>query len=254
MRVLVTRPREDAEALAAALAARGFTSLIQPLLQIVPRADAHPDLAGVQALLFTSANGARVFAACSAVRDLPVFAVGEASAAAARAAGFERVESADGDVAALAGLVAARCAPDRGPLFHGAAGKSAGDLAGSLRGVGFEVQRTVLYDARPADALAPDVAAALRDGGLAAVLFFSPRTAQTFVKLAVGEGLAYACAACRAVCLSRAVAAELKTLAWGDIAVADRPTQAALLDALTAAVPPDGEEGAERDHGGRQGH
>ncbi len=74
MRVLVTRPKEDAAPLAAALAARGHETLVQPLLAIEPRPGAEIDLAGVQAVAFTSANGARVFAGLSEVRDVPVFA------------------------------------------------------------------------------------------------------------------------------------------------------------------------------------
>ncbi|MGH6929838.1 MAG: uroporphyrinogen-III synthase, partial [Dongiaceae bacterium] len=117
LHALVTRPEEDAAPLAAALAERGIEVTVEPLLTIRPVADAPIDLQGAQALLFTSANGARSFAALAATRDLsgwrelPVFAVGDASAAAARDAGFSRVESAGGDVAALARLVIDRLDP-----------------------------------------------------------------------------------------------------------------------------------------------
>ena len=111
LRALVTRPEEDAAPLAAALAERGIEVTVEPLLAIRPIADAPIDLAGVQALLFTSANGARCFAALAAERgiagwrELPVFTVGDASAAAARAAGFGRVESAGGDTVTLTGMI-----------------------------------------------------------------------------------------------------------------------------------------------------
>src|SRR5690348_13331331 len=101
---LVTRPEADAQALAEALAARGVEPVIEPLLQIGFREGAAPDLAGAQALLFTSANGARACAAASPRRDLPVLAVGDATARAARELGYVRVESAGGDVEDLARL------------------------------------------------------------------------------------------------------------------------------------------------------
>ncbi len=72
MLALITRPVEDAEPLAALLAARGVVAVREPLLAIRPAAGAAPDLDGVQAVLFTSANGARAFAAAAARRDLPV--------------------------------------------------------------------------------------------------------------------------------------------------------------------------------------
>ena len=90
MRVLITRPREDATPLAAELAALGHETLIEPLLTIVPRRDAEIDLQDVQALVFTSANGARVFAGLSPRRDLPVYAVGGSTAQAAGGAGTAR--------------------------------------------------------------------------------------------------------------------------------------------------------------------
>src|SRR5512147_1864047 len=105
MHALITRPQDDAKPLAAALAAKGIDCTIEPLLQIVPIEDTTINLDGVQALLFTSANGVRAFAAKSARRDLKVLAIGEGSAAAARETGFPEVESAGGDVAALATLV-----------------------------------------------------------------------------------------------------------------------------------------------------
>ncbi len=80
MRVLVTRPEEDASALAAALAARGFDALVEPMLSVAPAPGVTPplDLDGVQALLFTSANGVRALARLTERRDLPAFTVGDA--------------------------------------------------------------------------------------------------------------------------------------------------------------------------------
>ena len=132
MRVMITRPREDAEALAARLAERGIGSLIEPLLEISPLAAQPLDLDSVQALLLTSANGARALAGATDKRDLAVFAVGPATAAAARHAGFLSVVTADGDVAALSDLVAARLDAAAGALLHVSGSAVAGNLAGRL--------------------------------------------------------------------------------------------------------------------------
>lgn len=235
MRVLITRPEPDAAALARTLRERGHEAMIEPLLRIVTRGDADVDLAGVQALAFTSANGARVFAGLSPRRDLPVFAVGDASAAAARAAGFAKVESAAGDVGALAALIAARLDPGAGAVFHGAARKVAGDLKGALEAAGFRVRRAVLYEAVPSAAFSPETAAALGKGRVDAVLFFSPRTGESFIRLVREGSLAEACGRCRAVCLSTAVAETVGGLSWRDLRVAARPDEAALLESLEAS-------------------
>ena len=114
MRALVTRPRAEAASLAEALAARGIAALLEPLLDIHYRDLGGPfDLSGVQALLCTSANGVRAFTRFSPERAIPVFAVGEATAARARAEGFSDVHSAGGAVGDLVELVGGRLLPER---------------------------------------------------------------------------------------------------------------------------------------------
>src|SRR6266852_282900 len=117
-RALVTRPRAEAEGLAAALAERGIAAIVEPLLEIYYRDAASPDLAGIQAILCTSANGVRALARLSDERALPLLAVGEASAARARDDGFKRVESAGGTVDDLIHLAGARLRPEAGRLLH----------------------------------------------------------------------------------------------------------------------------------------
>ena len=118
LRALVTRPREDAECLVAALATRGVEALVEPLMEIHYQVPDPLDLGGVQAILSTSANGVRALARASRERRVPLLAVGDATAARARAEGFDHVESAGGDARDLARLVAARLRPLDGPLLH----------------------------------------------------------------------------------------------------------------------------------------
>ncbi|MEM7225309.1 MAG: uroporphyrinogen-III synthase [Pseudomonadota bacterium] len=233
MRVLVTRPKEDSRDLAEALTDRGHEVLLQPLLIIEPAPLAVPlDLSGIQALLFTSANGVRALAALTAHRDLPVFAVGDATARTARAAGFECVASAGGDVADLARLVAARLDPAAGPLFHGAASVVAGDLKGRLEAAGFSIERRVLYRAEPVASLAPEVETAWRASTIDAALFFSPRSVESFAELVRACDLVEAARHCHAMALSPAVADRLAELPWTSVRTAERPTTEALLKGL----------------------
>lgn len=234
MRVLVTRPREDAAELVAELESRGHEALVEPLLTIVPRnaVDWPQGHERAQALLVTSANGVRAFARRDGRRDLPVYAVGDASAAVARDLGFSVVVSAAGNVEDLAALVQRRLDPAAGPLLHPAAAKPAGDLQGALAAEGFTVLRAVLYDAVPVTALSEGCVRAINDGLIDVVTFFSPRTAAAFVSLAEAAAVAPACRQVVALCLSPAVAAVLAGLSWRQVTVAARPEQAALLAAL----------------------
>lgn len=241
MRALITRPEEDAAPLAQALADRQVEVAVEPLLAIRVLDDVAVDLDGVQALLFTSANGVRAFAARSARRDIGVLTVGEASAEAARAAGFAHVESAGGDVGDLVRLVKERLDPKAGALFHAAGSVVAGDLAGQLTEAGYELRRVMLYEAKPAEALSPDTLRALAAREFALVLFFSPRTAATFVELVRKTDdprAVHGCAAATALCLSPAVAAAAEALPWRVVKSAEKPDLPAMLRLVDAAVAP----------------
>jgi len=234
MRILITRPIEDAKPLADALNERGVEVLIEPLLEIRHLDGAELDLDGVQALLFTSANGVRAFAALSPRRDLKALTVGDGSAEAARQAGFSNVESAKGDVEALAALVVDRLKPEDGILFHAAGTVTAGDLKARLEGLGYRVRRAQLYEAKIATALSPETRANLTLGGIDAVLLFSPRTAGTFAELWQAAG-SPPLARIHALCLSAAVAREIGNLGWAAVEIADRPDLPSMLALVDAA-------------------
>lgn len=233
MRILVTRPNEDAAPLAARLAAMGHEAVAAPLLDIHIIAGDELDLRGVQAVLFTSANGVRAFAARSDNRALPALCVGDATAREAKALGFDDVKSAAGDVATLAQLTKAERDPRAGALLHPAGGKVAGDLAGLLQGADFTYRREVLYGAIKAEALPEAARTALMAGDVDGVLLYSPRTGAAFAKLVVDANLGDRLGHVTAYCLSPAVAVEVQNLSWAVIKVAASPDQDALLAMLT---------------------
>ncbi len=229
-RALITRPQEDAEGVTLELRHRGFDVMVEPLLSIVPVPGLRLDLTGAQAILATSANGVRALAAATPDRALPVLAVGDASARCARDLGFTAVVSAGGDADSLVALVRARLDPQAGSLIHAAGTAVAGDISGALLRDGYTVRREVLYEARTAESLSAELCRALTDRSIDIALFFSPRTASTFVSLARVAGVQ--CGDVTAYGLSPAVGERLSGLLWRAIRVAERPDQASLLAAV----------------------
>jgi uroporphyrinogen-III synthase len=235
--VLITRPEEDALPLAETLRARDLQVLIEPMLRIKPIRDATFDVTGVQALLFTSSNGVRAFAALDRRRDIPVITTGEASARVARNLGFKNVEAADGDVTGLVRMVRHRLKPENGPLFHGAGSVVAGELATMLTDAGFDLRREVIYEAVQADALSPQLLQRLSDRQIDMVLLFSPRTAETFVNLVRGLGdrrasVEQGLSGMVALCFSPAVVDAARALPWQHIEAAERPDLSAMLNLI----------------------
>jgi uroporphyrinogen-III synthase len=230
MRVVITRPRADAEELARALETRGHSALIAPVLTIEPIRDAVPVLEDVQALVLTSANAVPVLAGTDPGR--PVFVVGAATARAAQAAGCGDVRTADGDAASLARLIAAECRPDGGALLHLAGTEVRPGLSEALAAAGFEFRRQTVYRAVAASSLPAPVIEAIRSRAIDAVLLFSPRSAAIFVELIARHDLSGYLDRTDALCLSAAVAAACDHLSWARLRVATRPEVEALLRQL----------------------
>src|ERR1700742_1874571 len=155
MRILVTRPLEGGAEIARRLAELGHEALLAPLLTVAILDGAPLQLAGMQAVLATSANGVRALAARTSMRDIPVFAVGPQTAEAATQAGFIRVRNANGDAAALADAVPGWGDSAAGPLLHAVGEEGSGWLAETLIARGFRVRREILYRVEAADQLPP---------------------------------------------------------------------------------------------------
>ncbi|HYE46282.1 MAG TPA: uroporphyrinogen-III synthase [Caulobacter sp.] len=221
--VWITRARPGAEETAARVAARGFAPVVAPLLEARPVGEGPVDLAGIGALAFTSARGVEALAGRSPVRDLPVFTVGPATARAAREAGFARVVSGNGDVEALADLIADR-APRTGAILHAAAVQPAGDLVGDLVRRGVPARALAVYETVLADpsVILPDLPQ------LAAALVHSPRAARALAAFLADRPTPRL----RLLALSPAVAQPLAGLKCDGIAVAPFPNDASLLNLL----------------------
>ena len=232
MRLLVTRPDEDAKLLAQALKSRGHKAIVEAVMTIKDVAVPDLTLTKTQALLITSANGIRALARAHEEREILVCAVGEASAKTARDLGFKKVISANGDVETLALMVKKKLDPSNGALLHIAGSYQAGDLANMLTGANFKIRRTVLYEAQEVLKLGPQTKTALKNNAIDGVLFFSPRTARLFCRLVTEAKLLKQCESLTAYCLSTAVLSEATELTWSNIIVAKKPNSKALLNAL----------------------
>ncbi len=228
--VLITRPEPGAGDTAKLVAALGYQPIVAPLLQIRPLRTALPPSAHVQAILVTSGNAIPLLPPSH--HHLPLLAVGDATAARARSAGFVQVSSAAGDATALAAMVAQSCRRGAGPLLL-ACGRDQGTaLAATLRAQGFAVVRRVIYAAAPATDIPAAARKALTSGDVEAALFFSADTARCCVELLRAGRLHDAVRAVDALAISERTAVALQPLTWRRIRVAIQPNQDAMLALL----------------------
>ena len=229
-RVLLTRPAEGTAETARAVAGRGFDPVSAPMLAIAPRPILRLDAAGPQAVLVTSGHALAALDPIASRADLPLLAVGDATAARARAHGWRDVESASGDAASLAALAAHRLVPGRGPLLLASGAGQGLGLAAALRARGFRVIRRVAY-AQMSAGVFPAAAAAALASGVHATLFLSRSAALAFARL-LPPGLARALGASLALAISADALAPVGRLPWRALRVAVRPTQEDVLALL----------------------
>ncbi len=236
MYFLLTRPEEDNNKLARILKPLGHQVQCDPLLaiEIFNRENIAPDR--FQAIVFTSANGVRAFVQNSQQRDIACYTVGQATAAAARRAGFRSVCTAGGDVEKLAELIHGNLRAEDGPLLHISGRDMAGDLSGQLGKSGFQVIREQLYQATKAQKLSTTTQDMIKAGKISHIPFFSPRTAQTFVMLIQKAGLQDYLTEITVLCLSSAVSNMIKSLCWHEILTAGQPDQVSLFELINVKL------------------
>lgn len=228
--VLVTRPETEAAETAARVERLGYRAVLAPSLRIENRTLHVAAGAKLQAILLTSSNALPSLPA--SLHATRILAVGDATAARARAAGFADVCSAGRDAAALSELAAQHLHPSGGTLLLPIGAGYAADLAKTLRAQNFAVLRRVVYAVRRVTSLPEPARQALIQKSVFAALFFSPVSARAFLRAVRRCGLAEMLAAVEAVAISRATADALSLLPWRSIRVASKPDQDGLLEWL----------------------
>lgn len=177
------------------------------------------------AVILTSETGAQAAGRLSGLPKL-AFCVGDRTAQAAQAAGFDAV-SAKGDADAL--VAAILSAGQSGPLLHLRGRESRGDVAARLTAQGLPTAEVETYAQEP-QPLTPSARQALDGVDPVLLPLFSPRTAQLLAAERPKAPLLVAA-------LSAAVADGLGDLSPHSLSVAKTPDAAAMLDAIVPLIP-----------------
>jgi len=216
--VLVLRPEPGASATVERARELGLNAIAVPLFEIEPVAWQIPDAAGFDGLLLTSANAVRYAGdRLQELRGLPIYAVGEATAKAARGAGLDVAATGDDGVDRLLGSIEANL-----NLLH---------LCGEGRREPAEARQKIVpvpvYSAKAVEA--PN----LRIANGAVALIHSPRAGRRFAELVRERGSV-------SIAAISSAAAEAVGNGWQAVETADRPTDDALLALATRLcnIPP----------------
>ncbi|MFN3252682.1 uroporphyrinogen-III synthase [Roseibium album] len=236
MRFLVTRPQPDCKQTADKIRAAGHHADEAPLLDFRAEPPAQFDLDGVAALAFSSRRALSTLERHAQLRDLqdlPVFAVGDATADACRRAGYRDVVSASGDVEALGHLIlGSRDRLGPGDVLYPAAKERAGNLEGILAEGGLCCRVSVVYSMQEVTAFPQSFNETLRSGGYDGVLVYSRRTADVLLRLLRNQEPDHSFSSLRIYTISHRAAEPLSV--YMRVEVADAACEKALLDLALA--------------------
>jgi uroporphyrinogen-III synthase len=227
MRILLTRAKEDAERTAARLAELGHTSVVSPVIEIVPTSAAIPD-ASFDAVIATSAH-AFSSANLRTLVHLPLYVVGERTRAAAERGGWRAAVHVGETAQALIVRLRARAGLNRALYLAGRDRKP--DIEIAAKKIGLQLDLVETYVARQASILTQQAQDALRGRELDAALHYSRRSAELFIALARAAGLWSGAQKLRHFALSADVAEPLIAAGLKTVS-ASRPDEDHLLSLL----------------------
>jgi uroporphyrinogen-III synthase len=243
MAILVTRPLPDGATTANALRARGFEVLLAPMLRFEPVTFHDDSDASYGGVIVTSANALRAIESrlqTSPLLKLPLFAVGEHTAEAARAAGFAQIISANSDAAGLresiVASVKAKTMKKTSPLLYLAGADLARDLPGELGERGFTVVTQTTYRMVAVAHLPEETREAFAAHEVEAVLHYSRRSARAFIEAVRAAGVEISALSLPQCCLSSGIATVVRDAGAARVAVAASPDEGALFVALESAT------------------
>lgn len=216
--ILITRPIEQSESTQKKLSKLGFESRVCPLLEIM-KLD-HPDIIdhSYDAIIITSQHAAQVALGIQWLKDKKAFLVGTKSAKILN--GFDIKYVAKDGTDLLKHLQINL--PTKSKLLFICGDFIADHLDTKLKKVGFRLTKSVVYKSVGVTALDPEIL-----NGVKKILFYSPRTAEIFLKVYNGSTTEF-----EAICISSKTAESLSGKSFKSIKIAEEPNEDSMLKLL----------------------
>lgn len=228
MNVLITRPEPQAAQTSAKLLDAGFTVFSEPC-QVVKGIEAV--LQSAEGYIITSRNGVEYGLKHVADKDAIIFTVGEKTAEAAEALGFNVIFAADGDAESLIEVILSRWLHEYGSLVHLSGAEVSTDVSALLSAIGYKAERVVVYEAATLAEPSKATVDAIKNSKIDAVLFYSARAATIFNGWMEQEGLESALQSMQALVMSKRIAERLDG-AWKCIKIAKSKQEDDLIKLL----------------------
>ena len=220
-RLWLTRTQPFADESAARLRSMGYEVCVAPLLETLERPLPSRLPTPEALLIFTSRKAVMVFSKLISGRDCECLCVGDATADAARTAGFKQVHSAQGSAYNVTTWIENNISVER-PLYHASSAYPRGEIIERLQKAGFQkAHREIFYETKM---ITRDPRNERRADDI--ILLYSPMAAVALVSLDVDLQ------EMEIIPMSSAINAALGTALCKARRIADKPTENSLFTHL----------------------
>jgi uroporphyrinogen-III synthase len=224
MSCLLTRPKKDSLALAKILTAMGTTCYISPMITIkhyqLNSASFMPEV-----VILTSKHALK-YAHKFIDKKTSLLIVGQATAILAAKLGFINISTVQSDVGQLVNFILANISKSSAMLYLRAKDVSR-DLIRELKE--FNLKDLVVYQAKEAQKISPEILELLMKKKIHTICFFSPRSAEIFINL-IKKHDTISFNPIKAFAISKNVAKIITQLSWHEIKIAKKPNQQAMIE------------------------
>lgn len=231
-KILITRPADVAQKMADKLNEKGLPAVLDPMLipvrtENVVFLDRHAE----DGFVFTSPRAVKYFCDLSAHIDfsLPAYCVGPKTAQQAKACGFKTITTGPGNSKGLADVIINDC-NDGARLMHPCGEHVEDEFYETLKEAGLILAPLTVYTMDMAPRMQEDALVSIRTDDILGVVFFSKRTAKSFVELAEQHKITDHIKNMTAICISEDVAGILDASKWNDIKVSASKTEDSLIE------------------------
>ncbi|MFZ4763077.1 MAG: uroporphyrinogen-III synthase [Alphaproteobacteria bacterium] len=231
MKVLLTRPLLQSQAMAAKLLPAGIVTLICPMTTIKPISFSLEPEQIFQGIILTSGRAVQLFSQqYPQFQALPLYIVGQKTALIAQQNGYQHIKIIAHNVAELVQWLQLQPEIRQAHLLYVSGQEITADLCILLQEY-CVVQQLAVYKAEAIEALPDVIKSALCDHSLEAVLFFSARAAAIFMQLVQPEWLGHV----TAIAISKQLQEKLlaQPAPWQSVLVPIEQSEEGMLSLLT---------------------
>ena len=233
MNILITRPLIDAEDLMGKFFSLGHKIIHLPTLKILPLAMDSINPNDFDAFIFTSANAIRNLKLNTSNKNLHCFCVGSLTEKIARQAGFSNTSSAGGTVNALKNLIMISDKIDKSSkLAYFCGDHTSYDLDSELKKEGLKVKKIINYYSELIQDLNNENKRLIELYPPNLIYIYSSRSAESFGAIVKKYSLGPLMTKSTVMCISKKVAAILKSQEWKKIEIFNPGDEMIKLDDL----------------------